>query len=171
MKKTPQASTKKVKAKSLRPIAPSESKQPWWDIECRHSYQKKSINLAWVERLAERLDKWLEDEPDALYIAQFYRKEGLTKDSYDNLVNGHDFLKRTHSETMRELGDRMWAKCVMNKANLAAVRLRLPRYAPENLKDEEILAKVKEEGEGTGVINIVLPPTPDSKEVKPKVKK
>jgi hypothetical protein len=115
------------------------------DPSCTYGYRSIPITLALVNHLVEALPKWINDNPDEKFITKFYLSNRMARATYFELLAKHEHLKEVHDEAMRALGERMLGRAVDNKANFAAVKHVLHRYAPEFNQDDEHHAKLRQD--------------------------
>lgn len=66
--------------------------------------QNCPMTLAGIERLADRMLKWVES-PDAIKFNQFLAKENMLYEDFSRFLDKSEDLKKTHKAVIRMIGD------------------------------------------------------------------
>lgn len=159
--------TKEVKKKSTKRPSPT------FDSDCIYAWRTIPVSKAFVDRLLQRLLLWIDENPKAKFITDFYTKEGLKKDNYYTLVNRYPDLKDAHELVMRKLGERLLSKAIDKEVHWPAAHFMLHNFGQEFDDANKYHARLKQEEtkqEPTQFI-VQIPDFPSSDKVPKKLKK
>lgn len=158
MKKTNNISTKDKKT--------TKRASPITDPDCIYSWRTIPVSEAMVEKIAEELLEWPAKNPEAKTITEFYLSKGLTRSTYNRLVNRHEVLGEAHEITMRRLGERLWGRAVDNQAQWKPVHFMLHNYAQEFKESDAYHTDIKiQEERQRGIVVVHLPAIEKTKEM------
>lgn len=139
------------------------------DPEMLYDLKQIPVSEAKINRLIDALEVWLNNNPEAKEIQEFYYEQGIPESTYYKLLNRSPRLKELHEMTKHRLGGRLWGKCVDFKANWAPVRFLMQNYGYQYAaakEYEEMLSKKYETSSGPQIV--VIEKFPDSPIVKEK---
>jgi len=116
--------------------AKKQTKKPVFDeyIDMR-TLKTQITTMAWAERVATEMTKWVEEDPEAFKANQFWRKYHVAREDYMRLVTRYPVLKQAYEYTLMVLGD----KRELGAAHVGAKKLWEPsvimpslgRYDPD----------------------------------------
>ena len=137
------------------------------DPNMLYDYKQYPISEGRINRLIDALKIWLEKNPDAIEIQEFYLKEDVAPSTYYKLLERSIELKELHDKTMMQLGNRILKQSVYFKANWNAVKTMLPMYGPHysKMREDEAMvnAKAREHVDASsGPQIVVIEKFPDS---------
>lgn len=119
------------------------------DPNCEFCLKKMPISLGRIERIKDSLRTWLDNNPEAKVISDFYYAMDISMKTYYRLLERDPELKELHDMTMRRLGNKLWGRSVDNKANWNAVKFMLHSYAPEFKEAREYEAALSKKDDST----------------------
>lgn len=122
--------------KKFKPITKKKEKTKevppsFVDPEYLFAWREIPITDSIATRWADEMTRWITDHPEAKTLTEFYYAKGINHQTWTNCLKKFPVLADAHEAAKRRLGERLWGKCVENKANWNAVKWMLQTYGKE----------------------------------------
>jgi hypothetical protein len=136
--------------------------------------QLKETPPAFIKKVADELEKWVDEDPDAYKFNQFLIKHKISCSVWKNWLDRNERLQEAYSYALMSLGNKRELGGLHRKLDVSIVHFTMPMYDKQwreevewksNLTKKENAASVGE----TKFIFVNAPEIPNSPLVKPKV--
>ena len=130
------------------------------DPDMLFDFKQFPISEGRVNQIIDALETWLDKNPEAKSICEFYHEQKMPRSTYEKLCKRHSRLGELHDHTMDRLGHRLWSRSVDFKANWNPVKFMLHAYSPEYAAAKEfdamLAAKAREHVDASNGPQIVV---------------
>lgn len=136
---------------------------PWLeDYLDLFTFKMKPVTEAFIERLAQELILWVDDEKEArkrLKISQFYGYKKIPKEAFYRWIRKHPNLEEAYKYAMYSLGDRREIGVALREYDASVLKV-MPLYDADWKDIEKWRASIKAETEAAASINYIVKNVP-----------